>query len=185
MRSSRILAFLILGVVACKGGGDKAAPSTGESAKPASVDLIAAAPAPAGLTFERIDEALGSLEVPKGTGWAKVDNQIEGPDGTVVMLQGQPGIDASQLDEYLASYDEVQKRDAPKYANATTTKGTVNGVPAARVSATFDNGTKFVTRDYVIFTKAGVVMIGGRTPQPNAAKLDGLVDYMARSYKSK
>ena len=183
MPSSRLLALLLAGLVACKGGADNA--SSGDPVVRPSNELIPTAAAPAGLAFAPHVQSHGTLEVPTGKGWELVDNQVEGADGTVIMLQAQSGIGTDQMNDYLASYIDEQKRDAPKYANGATTKGTISGVPAARVQGTFDNGTKFVTRDYVLFTKHGVVMIGGRTPAPNAAQLDGLVDYMAHSYKSK
>ena len=184
-----------LALAACK-GGDKPAPasssenpaSPGAKAAPAGVDLLAGAKVPDGTTLTARPVPFGTLSLPTGKGWETSDGtplQVESEDGTVLMLQGQDGIEPSQLDEYLASYDEVQKRDAPKYAEVARTKGTVAGEAAARVEGTFDNGTKFKTRDYVVITRKGkVAMIMGRAPVGAAAdRLPGLVDAIAASVK--
>lgn len=164
------------------GAADKAG-TAGKAAAPAK-DLADAAE-PAGVTWTRVEQPFGSLELPSGKGWEIVENQLQGDDGTVIMMQSQDGIDADVMSEYLASYDDVQKRDAPKYAGKGSTKGTLAGAPAARVEGTFDNGTAFVTRDYLVFTKQKVVMISARTPATNAAALPGLVDHAARSLQIK
>jgi hypothetical protein len=156
------------------------------SAAPAAGKELADAAAPAGLTWKRSDVPFGSIEVPQGDGWSMPDvTQIEGPDGVVIMLQAQDGISPDQTDEYLASYNDVQKRDAPKYAGKGETKGTVAGQPAVRVEGAFDNGTRFVTRDYLIFTKGKVVVLGSRIPEEHAAKLPGVIDHLARSLQAK
>lgn len=186
---------LSLAAFACGGKKDApsgAAPGTGaptagtatQPGKPAAKELADAAE-PTGVTWKRLEQPFGSVEVPAGAGWEVVDNQVEGADGTVIMLQAQDGIGPELLDDYLASYDDVQKRDAPKYAGKGSTKGAVGGAVAARVEGSFDNGTKFVTRDYLIFTKGKVVVLGARTPEPNAAALPGLIDHVARSLQVK
>ena len=179
---------ILFGVTACKGGDKKAEPAPGSAAPgggapkapPATKDLADSAD-PTGIEWKRVEQPFGSLELPTGPAWAMVDNQLEGKDETVIMLQAQDGIGPEQLDEYLASYDEVQRRDAPKYVGAAPTKGTVGGQVAARVEGAFDNGTKFVTRDFLIFAKGKVVLLSARTPATNAAALPGLIDHAARS----
>jgi hypothetical protein len=128
----------------------------------------------------------GSVELPTGEGWSLPDaTQAEGPDGLVIMMQAQDGITPDQVDDYLASYNDVQKRDAPKYAGKTERKGTVAGQPSARVEGTFDNGTKFITRDFLVFTKGKVVMLGARIPEEHAAKLAPVIDHVTRSLQVK
>lgn len=180
---------LMLGIVAAGCGGKKDStdvpPATGTStaappAKAAAAELATAAE-PAGITWKATEQPFGSVELPTGDGWEMVEGQLEGKDGTVVMLQSQDGITPDQLDDYLASYDEVQRRDAPKYVGKPATKGTVGGAPAARVEGTFDNGTRFVTRDYLIFTKGKVVVLSARVPEAGASGLAGVIDHVARS----
>ena len=161
--------------------GDDKAPS---AADPAGKDLAASAD-PAGVTWKRSDMPFGSVELPGDAGWNVVDNQAEGPDGVVIMMQSHDGITPDDVDMYLNSYDEVQKRDAPKYARQSQVKGKVAGQAAALVEGSFDNGTKFVTRDFLIFTKGKVVLLGSRIPEEHAAKLAPLVDHIARSLQAK
>lgn len=180
----RIALALCIALVACSGKAAKDPPAKDEPGKPASSEL-ASSPEPAALTWKRVERPFGTLEIPTGAGWEVVDNQVEGKDGTVIMLQAQDGISPEQIDDYLTSYDEVQKRDAPKYAGTAPTKGTVAGAVAARVEGSFDNGTKFVTRDFLVFAKGKVVTVSARTPATNAAALAGIVDHAARSLQIK
>lgn len=192
----RLVLAIALGAslfIACgkKEEATKAGPGSGPVAagdpagKKAAAKELADSAEPAAITWKRIDQPFGSLELPAGAGWEIVENQLQGDDGTVIMMQSQDGIEPDVMDEYLASYDDVQKRDAPKYAGKGTTRGAVNGAVAARVEGTFDNGTAFVTRDYLVFAKGKVVMIGSRTPTSNAAALPGIVDHAARSLQVK
>lgn len=155
-----------------------------EAPKPAENELAETADPP-GATWKRIDQPFGSFEIPAEEGWTVVENRIEGPDGTVIMPQSQDGITPDLIDDYLTSFDEVQKRDAPNYAEKVRSKGTVGGAIAARVEGTFDNGTKFVTRDFLVFTKGKVVLIGARTPESNAAALPAVIDHAARTLQVK
>lgn len=157
------------------------APPT-ESAQP---NELAEATDPAGATWKRIEQPFGSFEIPAQEGWTVTDNQVEGPDGTVIMSQSQDGITPDLIDDYLTSYDEVQKRDAPNYAEKNRAKGTVGGAVAARVEGTFDNGTKFVTRDFLVFTQGKVVLLSARTPETHAAALPAVIDHAARTLEVK
>lgn len=162
-------------------GGDK--PAGGDSGK-AGKELADAAE-PTGVTWKRTDVPFGSVELPSDEGWKVVDGQAEGPSGEVIMMQSQDGITPDQVDDYLASYNEVQERDAPKYARKAETKGTIGGQPGARVEGAFDNGTKFATRDFLIFTKGKVVLLSARIPEEHAAKLPPVIDHVARSLQAK
>src|SRR5262245_42668900 len=167
-------------------GACKKRSESDRSAQPTAELVPADIHAPAVASFKRVDRPFGTIEIPTGMGWEESEAQIQHPDGTVIMIQSQPGIRPEQLDEYLASYDEVQRRDAPKYTARRTTKGRLGGNVAARVEGTFDNGTKFVTRDYVMITSGNVVVaVSGRAPSTNGAPLVLLVDYVARSVTAK
>ena len=183
---------LLLGTLLTAGCGKDKAADNGKTAgsgpaptaeKEKAAPDLASSPEPAGVTWKKLEQPFGTIDAPAD--YQLVENQLESKDGTVIMLQAQDGITPDQLDEYMASYDEVQKRDAPKYGGASTTKGTLGGAVAARVDATFDNGTAFVTRDFVVFTKGKVVMLSARTPKTNAAALPGIIDHVARSFVAK
>ena len=192
-----ILRSLLVGsllLTACKGGdkaGDKSAPAAtpASSSEKSGADLTGGAKAPAGITLTPTPVPFGTASLPTSDGWAVPKDaqpmQVEGKDGTVIMFQSQDGIQPDQLDDYLHDYNDVQKRDAPKYAETGHTKGTVAGATAARVEGTFDNGTKFKTRDYIVITKSGkLAAISGRAPVgPAADQLPALVDAIAASIK--
>lgn len=179
------LVISIAAVAACGGKKDDKPAGGGSGApKAAPATELATAAEPTGITWTSLEQPWGTLDIPSGDGWALVEGQVQGKDGTVVMLQSQDGVPADVIDDYLASYDDVQKRDAPKYAGKSTTRGAVGGAPAVRVEGTFDNGTRFVTRDYLLFTKGKVVLLSSRAPEPGAA-LAGVIDHMVRSAKVK
>jgi flagellar basal body L-ring protein FlgH len=181
-----LLSLSILGAASCKkkrddqtGSGATTAAKTGSGATSAAKAELADAAEPAGVTWKRIEMPFGSLELPVDPGWNLVGTEVQGQNGIVITMQSQDGITPEQLDDYLASYDEVQKRDAPKYVGTSTTKGTVSGAVAARVEGTFDNGTAFVTRDFL------VAAIGARIPKANAAALPGIIDHAVRTLQLK
>jgi hypothetical protein len=174
------------GAAGCKKKGeDQAAEGSGSgSAVVKQADELATAEEPAGLTWKRIDMPFGSLELPVDAGWNLVGTDVQGPDGIVIVMQSQDK-DVERMDKFLSAFNALQKRDAPKYEGKPVAKGTVNGEPAARVEGTFDNGTRFVTRDYLVFTKGKVVVVGARIPEAHAAKLPGVVDHLARTLQVK
>jgi hypothetical protein len=186
---SLLIALLLVGG-ACKkkeGGSqdDGKAVETGKLGEAGKAALagqeLADAAEPAAVTWKRIAFPFGTVELPIDPGWNLVGTQVQGPAGEVIMLQSQDGIEPSQLDEYLTSYGEVQRRDAPKYEGPATAKGAVGGKVAARVEGTFDNGTKFTTRDFLIFHGGKVVALSARAPSEHAAKLAGIIDHVART----
>jgi len=188
----RFAAASLLHATACDKPDTKAQPSDAApasdspaSAPKAAEKELADAADPAGATWKRIEQPFGSFEIPAAEGWTVTDNQVEGSDGTVIMVQSQDGITPDLIDDYLTSYDQVQKRDAPKYAEKARTKGTVSGAVAARVEGSFDNGTKFVTRDFLVFSQGKVVLLGARTPETNAAALPPVIDHAVRTLQVK
>lgn len=193
-RSIVIRAILALALAAAACGGkkqdakqDPPAAANGDKppgSAPSAGSELATAADPPGVEWKAVEQPFGTVELPVGP-WELSDNQLDGKDGTVVMLQSQDGITPDQLDEYLASYEDVQRRDAPKYAGKASTKGLVGGARAVRVEGTFDNGTRFVTRDYLIFTERRVLALSARTPEANAANLPGVIDHIARTARSK
>ena len=87
---------------------------------------------------------------------------------------------------------EIARDRAPASSELEREREVVHGLyerldrtrDAVRVEGTFDNGTRFVTRDYLLFTKGQVVLLSARSPEPGAA-LAGVIDHMARSAKVK
>ncbi len=198
MRIAHALIAVALVGGACKGdqpagsgaahGGS--ATETGGASKQPDELITGDAKGPDGVAWKRVETPFGTAELPDGGGWSlhtDTPMQVQHEDGTVIMLQAQGGIDPDQLAEYLTSYDEVQRRDAPKYAKGKETIGSLKGNTAARVESTFDNGTKFETRDYVIITPTRKVAgISGRAPTTvPAARLAALVDHIAATAQIK
>jgi hypothetical protein len=187
-------ALLLFGAAACKKKSEPAAgsESTGSatgSAGSAAAKLgekeLARAEEPAGVTWKRLEVPFGSLELPVDPGWNLVGADVQGPDGIVMVLQSQ-NADAVKQDRFLTAYLAMQKRDGASYVNTAMVKGSVNGEPAARIEGTIDsNGTKFVTRDYRVFTKDKMVVIGARIPESAAAKLPPLLDHVVRTLQTK
>ena len=181
-----VIAIALLAGCKSKPSGDSgahagSATETGGSTKAANELITGDGAGPPGVQWKRVETPFGTAELPDG------GTQVQHEDGTVIMLQAQGGIAPDQLADYLVSYDEVQQRDAPKYAKGKETIGTLKGNTAARVEATFDNGTKFETRDYVIITPTSkVAAISGRAPASvPAPRLAALVDHIAATAQIK
>jgi hypothetical protein len=187
LATRHLAALLAVLIAAAAGCGEKkdASGQSGEAAGSGGAQLLAAdARAPDGVAFKKLDLPFGAIQVPEGEGWSVAEGaaaQVQHEDGTVIMLQAQDGISPDQRDDYLASYHDVQTRDAPRYERVAQETGDVAGAPGARVEGKFDNGTKFVTRDYLVFKGGKVVIVGGRTPAASSSALAALVDHMTAS----
>lgn len=181
-----------LGIGACKkkeAEQDGSATASGSGAVVASGSAaaepeLAPAPATAGLTWKRIEMPFGSLELPADPGWNLVGTDVQGPDDLVLVLQAQEGVTPDQQATYLKQYGKLQARDARGY-RAKAHLGTLRGDPAIRIEGTFDNGTKYVTREYLVFAKDKVVALSAHIPAVNAAKLPGIIDQVARTLQVK
>lgn len=181
-----LTAALMLGAAACKKKSEQAGAGSGSGSAAADAGNLAVGPEPEGLSWKRIEVPFGSLELPQNAGWGLVgSSEIHGPDGVVIVMQAQDEVGPERFDKYRTAFIAVQKRDAPKYEVKSSLRGTVNGELAARVDGTFDNGTRFITRDFLVFTKGKVVLVGARIPEPHAATLPALIDYVARSLQVK
>lgn len=188
--ASLLMSALMMTGAACKKKREQAedvAATTGSASPAAKVDEkeLARAEDPAGVTWKRLDVPFGSVELPVDPGWNLVNADVQGPDGIVMVLQAQ-NADAVKQDRFLTAYLAMQKRDGANYVNTAMIKGSVNREPAARIEGTIDsNGTKFVTRDYLVFTKGKMVVIGARIPEAAAAKLPALLDHVVRTLQTK
>ena len=158
--------------------GDGSAITSNSAGKTA--EELAPAPATAGVTWKRIEMPFGSMDLPADPGWNLVGTDVQGKDDMVIMLQAQDGITPDQQSSYLKQYGKLQARDAHGY-RAKAHVGTLRGEPAIRIEGTFDNGTKYVTREYLVFAKGKVVALAAHIPATNADKLPGIIDPIART----
>lgn len=153
---------------------------------PAEPNLVEGTPAaPEGITLEAQNVAGASIQLPAG--WpmepmgAGAQAHDEASDITI-MVQKQPNVPAEARSEFVDSFVEVNGRDAPEYRVVNRSMGLVSGKPSARVDGTFNNGTAYVTRDYVVFADGNATAIMVRGPEPAAAKVQGLADAVAASF---
>lgn len=155
-------------------------------AAPGEPALVKEAAGPADYRWQRIKEPYGSFEVPGGDGWVRqpagpLELRQEERDVTL-LVQHQADVAPDLRAEYLASLIDVNKRDAPKYQVRGKTEGQVAGVPAGRVDGTFDNGTKYSTRDYVVFKGGSAVVLMARGPTNREAEVRSMIDRVAASF---
>jgi hypothetical protein len=104
--------------------------------------------------------------------------------GVTVMVQTQPGVDPDARDENVQSFIGVNERDASNYHARPRVTGSVAGRPAARVDGEFNNGTAYVTRDYVVFARGQAIALMARAPAPNAAFVRVLIDRIAATLRT-
>ena len=184
--------FLLLSIVfmSCKGSGDKKT-TDGQNSKmddkkeSNQSNLVDKVKSPDGVSFERQNfEGIGTIELPAGSDWVKDGNTIRNEkwDCTIV-TQSHSGDMLGIEKDYLDSYNDVNKRDAPKWNRGKEELGTIEGISVARVEGNFNNGTAYATRDYIFFTKNKVAMIQCRIAETNKNNLADLIDYIAASYK--
>lgn len=189
-----LLSAATIMISSCGGGdakktsGDNTSSATTEADKKAfGKSLVDAPSAPADAAFTVRDfEGMGTMPFPSGTDWQQDGNKRynEKLDMTIV-TQSQDGSMLDMQEEYVQSYIENNFRDATNYKLGNRDKGTVNGVAANRVTGSFNNGTEYITRDYLFFTndKSGVLQV--RIAKKNEDKLQPITDYMAASFKKK
>lgn len=159
-------------------------------AVPAEPALVGAnAPAPAGITLARQSVAGLSLAVPTGGDWQATSMGMgkefsSESTGITVMIQRQSGVPADARESYVASLVQANTRDAPHYRVVAQSTGTVAGEPAARVDGTFDNGTSFQTRDYVVFVNGSALAVMVRGGDGNLTTVQAIADAIASSVGS-
>jgi hypothetical protein len=175
---ARLVALALATTTALAGAACKKAGSNEPS-------LVADAKGPAGMTWKPHTQPYGTIEIPAAEGWKLEGDQVEGPEGTVVMLSSESGVDpADQREDWFKANLEANTRDAPKYARTGTSKGSVNGNMAARIEATFELDEPYVIRDYVVQAGTNAIFVSARTPTKNAAALAPIVDHMVSSIKA-
>ena len=197
-RSISLLTALLVG--ACSGAAD--APNADKPATPAadSSDAADAAkpdtngpaltgPAAAvdGITTWTENRDGGfTVQIPGGDDWTA---EKTGPltvhsdklDVTI-LLQHQSGIEPDQLGEFIDLVRDSNKRDAPKYSDQPAAKGSIAGHPGARIDGEFDNGTAYVTRDYLVISPKGASSLMTRGPKTDAARVRAIADHVAATF---
>ena len=144
--------------------------------------------APAGAEWEDYSaQNAFTVKIPKGADWEKTEAGYltlhHKKDDITVLVQVQSGADASMRDATTEALISLNKRDAPKYEVTEQPKGSVQSFSASRIDGKFDNGTKYVTRDYVVFIKDNAVALMARAPEGKKEQLYALVDYLASTIK--
>jgi len=149
--------------------------------------LVTAPTKPENITFVEQDfEGIGKISVPSGKDWVKDGNEISNEKlAMTIVIQAQDGDFTQQTKEFTDSYNEINKRDAPKYELVKEQTGDVGGVNTVRVVGKFNNGDQYSTRDYLFYTPEKVVMYMSRADSKNQASLDQITDYVAASFKKK
>jgi hypothetical protein len=145
-------------------------------------------PTLAGVQWERRRLSVtGSAAVPTGGDWmcdASDDVKCHSPSlGITVIVQQQADVDVSGRPDYFQSFIGVNMRDAPGYRVIYQCLGWVGGIKAARVDAEFTSGTRYATRDYVLFAGDAATMVMARGPFERANDVVLLVDQVAASYR--
>lgn len=149
--------------------------------------LVDAPSAPSGVIFAPQDfEGMGTMQLPSGTDWEQdgKSRYNEKLDMTVITNVQNEGM-TDVREEYVQSYIDNNHRDAPNFKLSNREAGTINNVAANRVTGSFNNGTEYVTRDYLFFTndKSGILQV--RIAKKNEDKLQPITDYMAASFTKK
>lgn len=197
MPNARSIALLtVLLASACSGAAE--APKDGKPAAEAAADNTAKAdtngPALTGppvavdgvASWTENRDGGFKVDIPGGGDWTA---EKTGPltvhsdklDVTI-LLQHQSGIEPDQLGEFIDLVRDSNKRDAPKYSDQPPAKGSLAGHPAARIDGEFDNGTAYVTRDYLVISPKGASSVMTRGPKTDAARVQAIADHVAATF---
>jgi hypothetical protein len=145
------------------------------------------APGPQGLAWARLEQAFGGVDVPVGGDFQVIQvrddfTQVQSErTGIVLMLRHQLGVSATGRESYTDSLISVNQRDAPRFRLVAKSYGKVGILLAARVDGEFDNGTHFVTRDYVLFPPQMAILLMARGPVQVAGAVHAIADRVAAS----
>ena len=176
-------------LVACKGKSEAPAATGSSTATPASekaapAAVVAMPDSKLVSTWATAKLAYGSFKRPAGAGWTWEDSNAsnEQADITMMFQKLADGDFRDQLKELQQHLDEANQRDAPKFVKGEQAQLTIAGQTAMRSDATFDNGSKFATRDYIVVTAEGTVAVMTRGPLADKAVVYQLADYVASTY---
>jgi hypothetical protein len=172
-----LIAVLAITLFSCKGKSkqEESSSKNPEKNTPALEDI----------TFQRQNfEDMGTIELPAGPDWKKEGNKLVNEKlNMVIVVQSHSGDMAGIEKDYLDSYNDVNIRDAEGWKRGQEDLITLDGLSAARTQGSFNNGTPFVTRDYIFFDKNKVAIVQTRVVEKNKSKLAPVADYIAASFK--
>ena len=163
---------------------------------------------PAGETFEKINFRLGGkVDIPNSSDWRvkdisalleerKKDAQEQGLTNGNLQEWYNEKMDATLMVQDVSLSDDytneeglkmvtdhllaANRRDAEKFEDMGHKNGKIGSHIGVKLDGKFDNGKKYVTRDYALgSTTACSVSIEGRAPEANAKYIQQLIDYIA------
>lgn len=174
-------------LAACGGNSEKnrtdntSNSSTGNSN---SKELITDTKAPEGISFQRKTFGKVSFEMPTGADWEVDGKQIyNNKTGMVIQVQNQPDGFQDQQEDFAASYNDNNTRDAKGWKLSKQEFGTIKKLPAAASAGTFNNGTAFVVRDFIFFGDTYTSLLQVRVPEKDKELLVPMADYIAHTYQ--
>lgn len=162
-------------------GTPGAATTTAGAARPSAAPVPDVAVVP---TWEVVKLDHGSFKRPSGGDWtyAAPAARSDKADLTVTFQKLGDGDFLAELDQLQGALDQANSRDAPKWVQGEKARTQIAGEVALRSDGAFDNGTAYVTRDYIIVTKAGAVAVMTRGPAPAKTTVQQLADYVASTF---
>jgi hypothetical protein len=169
--------------------GCKKPPTAAPATTPEPELIPVAPPALEGYRWRRIppQAGFGSVELPDGEGWARgiyeglelINQKLD----ITVMITTQPDVGADSRAEYMDTFTLTNKRDVPKYEVIGRHDGVIKRLVAGRLDGRFDNGTAYVTRDYVLFARQGAFVVMVRGPLALTGHVRQLADHIAHSFE--
>ena len=186
----KILSCMVvsLALIGCKSKSDKPRTQGGsEVAKQAGKAVAAPVPLPATTlvsSWEAAKLEYGSFKRPAGPGWTWEAFTANNDQANITMTFQKlaDGDFRDQLKDLQQHLDEANQRDAPKFVKGEQAKLTIAGQTVLRSDATFDNGSKFATRDYIVVTDKGTVTVMTRGPLADKVTVYQLADYVVATF---
>lgn len=139
---------------------------------------------PAGTTFKRKNIGVASFELPAGQDWTLDENYLDNSktEMVIIITSQMDGFQDMQK-EYMDSYIQNNEIAASNWKTGDLKFGTVNQLPAGVLTGTFNNGTQFVTRDFIFYDKSTTTILQARVPEADKDQLEPIVDYIASTYR--
>jgi len=140
--------------------------------------------APAGTTFKRKNIGVTSFELPAGQDWTMDENYLDNSktEMIIIITSQMDGFQDMQK-EYMDSYIQNNEIAAPNWKTGDLKFGTVNQLPAGILTGTFNNGTQFITKDFIFYDKSTTTILQARVPEASKDQLEPIVDYIASTYR--
>lgn len=149
--------------------------------------LVSDVSKPENFQFETVDlEGIGTVQMPVGDEWEVTDGEYYNAAlDMTIFTQSQPGNFTHQVQDITDGLIVANKRDAPGYQLIGTKEGTLDNIKAVRIDGKFNNGTQYITRDYIIITEEKVVPIMARIDEQHVDQLNPIIDYIVSTVEIK